>query len=96
MLEQGHEGMCQDFIGPVSDKDLCRCQQELRKMVGDCLFQSIGVRIRVQAQRCAVDPDLLLHCGNGQRRRRVGVLVGVQFDQIGKLRLFSRSVGVRL
>jgi hypothetical protein len=47
MLKQGLEDVRQHFIGAVADEDLRRGHAVV---VGNSLFQALGVRVRVQAQ----------------------------------------------
>ena len=92
VFEQGHEGVCQHFVGTVTNKDLRWCDGKFGKVRGNGLLEAVGIGVRVEAQGRAVDTEFALHGGHRVRGRRVGVFVGVQLDQVGQLGLLSRNV----
>ena len=58
--------------------------------IGHGLLQAVTVRVRVQAQ-AVIQPGL--HGRNRLGRRTIGVLVGVELDEVVELGLFARHVG---
>lgn len=86
MFEQAQKNMRQNFVGAIADKNVARCDGV---MPGDGGLEQVGVRVWVEAQR-------VIHSGayggKHQRAGAVGILVGVQLDQIGKLGLLTRHV----
>jgi len=90
MLEQGHEGQRQHFVGTVADKHLLAAQAVVG---GQGLLQFAGRGVRVEAQAVVGG---FAQDGQHLRRRAVGVFVGVEFDQVGQLGLLTGDVGGQL
>ena len=87
MVEQGLKGEGQDFVRAVAHKHMVAADPVI---LGNALAQCGGIRVRIEAQvTIGGGPDCLKH----PRRRRVGALVGVEFDQLGDLGLLTRGVG---
>ncbi len=87
VLKQGLKDVGQHFVRAVADENLRRRDLVI---VGDGSFQSLGVRVRVQAQRIGqLAPDRFQHLG----RRAVRVFVGVELDEVVELGLLARHVG---
>jgi imidazoleglycerol-phosphate dehydratase len=93
VLEQRHENMRQHFVGAVAEKDLRRLHTEHSEVFGNGRLEAIAVRVGVEAQVRAVAAQFGLHRRQRERRRRVGVLVGVELDEVLDLGLFARNVG---
>jgi len=76
----------EDFVRAVADEDLLRLEAVAP---GERRLQGVGVGVGVQAQRLA---------GGGAdrferaRRGAVGVLVGVELDQVVELGLLARNI----
>jgi hypothetical protein len=92
VLEQRHEHMRQHFIRAVADEDLLRRDAEIGKARGNGFLEAIGARIRVQAQPFAAVHQLFDNRREHARGWRIGILVGVQLDQLGQLRLLARNI----
>ncbi len=90
VLEQGLEGVGEDFVRTIADENL---GGRHGVAFGDGLLEQVGVGVGVEAQACAVIAELRLHRRQRLGRGRVGVFVGVEFDQIGDLGLFARHIG---
>ena len=87
VLKQAMEGMRQHFVGAVADKHLRRAHTVV---IGHGLLQAVTVRIRVQTQAVI---QLGLHGRNRLGRRAIGILVGIELDQLGQLGLLTRHIG---
>ena len=90
VLEQGHEDMGQHFVRTIADEDLLRSHAV---PPGDGRLEQVGVRVGVEAQARRVVAEFRLDRRQHLGRGRVGVLVGVELDQVGDLGLFARHVG---
>ena len=90
VLQQRHEDVGQHFVRAVADENLL-----WRHAVqpGDGGLEQIGVGIGVEAQACGVGAEFRLNRRQHLGRGRVGVLVGVELDQVGDLGLLARHVG---
>jgi len=86
VLEERHECVGQHLVRAVANEHLGRRDAVVRS---NRRLQPIGVRVRIQAQRV-----VRLSGDRGQRSRAwaVGVLVGIELDQVGQLGLFARYV----
>ena len=93
VVEQRHEGMRQHLVRAVADEDLLGIQPV---HPGDALAQCGGAGVRVQAQPIGVAAQLGHQRIQHLRAGRVGVLVGVELDQVGQLGLLTRHVGGEL
>ena len=87
MFEQALEGVAQDFVRAIADEYLAG---QNPVVAGDGVFQTRCFRIGVQAQAI---PDLMADGFQDERGGRVGVLVGVEFDEIGQPGLLTRYLG---
>ena len=87
VLEQGHEGMGQHFVGAVAHEYLPGLHA---KALGQHGLERIrfGIGIQAQAVTGGVADGL-----ERTQRGAVGVLVGVELDQIVELGLFAGDVG---
>jgi hypothetical protein len=87
VFEQGEERVGQHLIRAVADEDVAGVDA---MVVADRQLELLGIRVGVELKRLA---------GGGadrvQRARRgaVGVLVGVELDEIGEPGLLARHVG---
>ena len=90
MLEQRHEDVRQHFVGAVADEDLRRRHA---MPAGDGGLEQVGVRVRVEAQARGVVAEFGADRRQDPGRGRVGVLVGVELDQVGKPGLLARHIG---
>ena len=77
----------QHLVGAITDEHLGGAHAVI---IGHRLLEAITVGVRVQAQAVA---QLGLHGGDRLGRRAIGVLVGVELDQLGQFRLLTRHVG---
>ncbi len=90
VLEQAEKGVGEDLVGAVADKDLVE-----RKAVipGYCLPEGGGFRVGIEAQAVV---GVSLDGGDGQGRRAIGVLIGIEFDQPVGLGLFAGHIGFEI
>ena len=87
MLEQPMKRVRQHFVGTVTDEYLGRLHIVV---VGDGLLEALTIGVRIQAQAIV---DFRLHRSDRPRRRAVGVLVGVELDQLAQLGLLAWHIG---
>ena len=87
MLQQCHKGVRQYFVRAVADKHLIGGDSMER---GNTRAQPIRARIRIQPQGLG---SLCAHRLQYLRTRSVGILIGVELDQIGQFGLLARHVG---
>ena len=86
MLKQAVEDMRQHLVRAVADEHL----RGIHPVVaGDLVFQRIGVGRRIQTQAVI---QLRLNRIHHPRRRPVGILVGIELDQVLDLGLLTRYV----
>ena len=89
-VKEGHECHSQHIIRANSHKHLLRLYVII---LSQCIYQHRGRRVRITAQRILVwMSQYLSHAWSG----RIGILVGVQFDHLRPVGLFSRCVGSHL
>jgi len=82
MFQKGLEGVSQDLVRAVADEHLLGRHAGVGR---DRLAQGEGVRIGIEAQTIRRRGDRSQHL----RRRRVGILVGVELDDAIPLRLLA-------
>ena len=92
VLEQGQERVRQHLVRTVADEDLRRFDAVFGEVFGDGVLEQVAIRVRVEAQAGRVVAEFSLHGGERARRGRVGILVGVELDEVGQLGLFARDV----
>ncbi len=90
VLEQAEEGVGEDLVGAVADKNLVHGQAVIS---GYRLFEGGGFRVGVKAQAVVGGG---LDRRDGPRRRAIGVLVGIEFDQAIGLGLFAGHIGFEI
>jgi hypothetical protein len=86
VLEQRVEGVGQNFIGTIADKYVAGRHAVV---IRHSLLQAVTIRVRVQTQ---VVVQLALHGRQRFGRRAIRVFIGVELDQLGHLRLFTRHI----
>jgi len=87
MLEQAVKGMRQHFVRAVADEHL---RHLYTVVVRHSLLQALAIGVRIQPQAVV---DFRLHGGDCPRRRAIGILVGVELDQLAQLGLLARHIG---
>ena len=93
MFQERHERVRQHLVGAVADKNLSRRERLICEVIDDCSPEPVGVGVGVEAQAGSVASQFLPHRIDRAVRRRIGVFIGVQFDQIGQFGLLARNVG---
>ncbi len=87
MLEQPVKDVRQHFIRAVTNKHL----RGIHAVVaGNLVFQRIGIRRRIQTQAVI---EFRLNGIHHPRRRPIGILVGIELDQVLDLGLLTRHIG---
>ena len=87
MLEQSVKGVCEHLIRSIDNKYV-GCGHFMAH--GNSLPQAFAQRIRIKAQRLPnFGAQRFQYPGTGT----VGVLVGIEFDQVGQLGLLARHIG---